>query len=148
MCQEMQRVPQVGKGRPDAGVEAPQAWAVLPGTPSPFLSGFLPKPFLETQPIQPPITGPMFPWWLTGPGQAEPFLSLSILRVWENSLVGRRSTPQHQPVTSHPTKSLSLRITGICSWVYFLAKLWDPQTMETSRLPGACAGLCGQAGPP
>lgn len=105
MCQEMQRVPQVGKDRPDAGVEAPQAWAVLPGTPSPFLPGFLPKPFLETQPTQPPIRGPMFPWWLTGPGQAGPFLSLSILRVWENSLVGRRSTPRPQPTKSHPTKS-------------------------------------------
>lgn len=85
MCQEMQRVPQVGKGRSDAGVEAPQAWAVLPGTPSPFLLGFLPKPFLETQPTQPPVTGPMFPWWLTRPAQAGPFLSLSILRVWKTA---------------------------------------------------------------
>lgn len=84
--------PRSGRGGQLLVWRLPSLWAVLPGTPSPFLPGFLPKPFLETQPTQPPHTGPVFPWWRTRPALAEPCLSLSI-RSLENNLVGRRTIP-------------------------------------------------------
>lgn len=134
--------PRSGRGGQRLVWRLPGLWAVLPGTPSPFLPGFLPKPFLETRPTQPPIQGQCFHSGAPGPHRlGGRSLSLSIPSL-ENSLVVRRTIPW--PRTG---KSFIITVNLRCLF-YFLVELWAPQTgtfsaFSAQSLPGACASLWG-----
>lgn len=70
MCQEVWRVPQVGKGRPAAGVEAPRPLG-CPSRNSQPLPAWLPAEALPGNPAHPaPHTGAVFPQWRTRTAQA------------------------------------------------------------------------------
>lgn len=55
-CWEVPRIPHLSKDRPVVLLQR-RGLAALSETPSYFLLGFLPKPFLETGPTQPPAQG-------------------------------------------------------------------------------------------
>lgn len=129
MCQEVWRVPQVGKGRPAAGVEAPRPLG-CPSRNSQPLPAWLPAQALPGNPAHPaPHTGPVFPWWCTRPTQAEPCLSLSIQSL-ENNLVGRRAIPW--PRTG---KSFIISVNLRCLLKVFIFLLsYGLHKLEPSRL--------------